>query len=790
MKKKTIKNYIAFTLTEMTMVLLIMSILAAVSAPIVKHAVSDVVNTSEAEPTESGPWKKLTNLAGIFYSSVGNGIVSIGTIPGGAPNNYNYPAMIIQSNGAEVVSSVSQIAFVDDTNYPQRLALDKYNNIALGSEVGSKNPETPLPYSKILIGRDISNSFSTTLPSSQSISIGANIMRSCNDSHARSILLGNEIGPSVCSSETPNYDDSINIGYNVLSSSSRHALKSINIGSYAGYASMDNYSNLNVGTYAGANGLRNFYTTSIGSFAGDMELSSSRGFAQFGYSNVNLGRYAGFVNKTASDYSDSSISNFQGTVRYLQYNWCTNSICSYIRPFGESYSILGNVNIGQFAGSFTTKPYIDAAQDEKIFVRRDNVAIGLGALASTWKYDSVTPVDRVGLTCNYTDSLATCTSNKAFVSTLHLASNIAIGPFAGNNLYGKAHGNARVSDENLILIGAYAGAQSMPFYYIGGARANSVSTNPANILPGTIAIGPFAGYRMGRSRGSGLSDGDGVGQEPQGSIMIGYYAGYSNKIPSIIAIGNYAGSTTNEDTTFNGISTDDQTSIYIGDFAGYKAKKNAIGIGRYACANVEANSMCFGNFPYSKMNGNYSLGNAWAAKGSSNTAYFFAGAQYDGQATDLILAAKNIYSVSGTITSVTSDSRSKRKINLVNYGIKDFRKFDIYNFSLKADKSHENHIGVIAQEYRKAFPLGLDKNGKYYSVKSDWLFYSMINAVKDLEKLIQDFQMKFDEYINNFDSIRARIADLEQDIAQEKANNENMRKQLDAINAKLSAQSR
>ena len=100
MEKKSSKNYIAFTLTEMTMVLLIMSIIAAVSAPLVKHAASDVVSNSEVSTIES-PWKKISSLQGIFYSSVGNGIVSIGNIPSGSAVNYDYPAMMIQSNGKD-----------------------------------------------------------------------------------------------------------------------------------------------------------------------------------------------------------------------------------------------------------------------------------------------------------------------------------------------------------------------------------------------------------------------------------------------------------------------------------------------------------------------------------------------------------------------------------------------------------------------------------------------------------------------------------------------------------------
>ena len=139
------------------------------------------------------------------------------------------------------------------------------------------------------------------------------------------------------------------------------------------------------------------------------------------------------------------------------------------------------------------------------------------------------------------------------------------------------------------------------------------------------------------------------------------------------------------------------------------------------------------------------------------------------------------------MTLVTSDARSKRKISLAPYGIKDFRKFNIYNFTLKSDKEHEKHIGVIAQEYRKAFPLGLDKNGKYYSVKLDWLYYSMINAIKDLDRLVQEFQTKLNEYVNNFESVKFRIETLEQRVNAEKQINANMRKELEQVNAKLNA---
>lgn len=756
MKKKSTKNYIAFTLTEMTMVLLIMSILAAVTTPIVKHAVSDVVNTSEADNTASAsPWKKLTNLSGIFYSSVGNGIVSVGTVPGGAPVNYNYPAMIIQSNGSEKNNDVSQIGFYNGSNTnSQRMAFDRYNNIAIGRNIRSHS--TPslvnLPYGKIEIGSNIGTHGLKN--SAQAVIIGNDVLLGSYASAEHTIAIGSR--NSTQGSDVPNFDNSINIGYYNSVENYKSNNNSINIGSYSAFGT-SSYGSISMGYYAGS--VAQGYSTndiSIGSLAHFVENGYGYNGAIQSKANINLGRYSGYIAK----FHASGISNL-----YL------------------NYSNIGNINIGQFAGSFTSKPHKSSVEaGDKYFIRQNNIAIGIGTLATSWRYNYLSNVDRVGSTCEDTTSLNTCTANKSFVSSPAFKSDIAIGAFAGNNLFANVKGYA---NHNLILIGAYAGADSLPFYYNAEYFGTTQKAYNGSMY-GTIAIGPFAGYRMGRNRYAG--DDSGIAHEPEGSIMIGYYAGYANKIPGMIAIGSYAGSTTNYDEGFNGIQDPESTNIFIGDHAGYRAKGRSIGIGKYACANVTGTgAMCFGNFPYAAMmSGKYSFNNdsIWSVTGSSSTAYFYAGAGV-GKTSDLILAAKNVYSVDGTITSVTSDARSKRKISLAPYTLKDFRKFDIYNFTLKADKQHEKHIGVIAQEYKKAFPLGLDKNGKYYSVKLDWLYYSMINAVKDLDKLVQEFQIKFDEYINNFESIKSRITELENAVAQEKANNADMHKQLDEINAKL-----
>lgn len=761
MKKKTIKNYIAFTLTEMTMVLLIMSIIAAVSAPLVKHAVSDVVSSSVAEST--GIWRKISSLSGIFYSSVGNGIVSIGTIPGAEPINYGFPAMIIQSNGGDKTNLVSQLGFYSTSiSNSQRMSFDRYNNIAIGRNIKSNSDSDSLSYGKITIGSDIGNE--KQLGSNQAILMGSTSLNTVYASVNHSILIGNDVanqqqtGP--IGTEEKNIDDTINIGSypsTLWAGKITYGYSSINIGNETARYTTKNIYNVNIGYHAANECDESENNVNIGSFAGGT-LSGSDGNNS---RSINIGKYAGAFKR------------------------------QYRVSMGSSYS---NVFVGQFAGSYLTRAYeTNIIPKSDSYLRRNNIAIGLGSLASTWKYDHLEALDLMNNTCDDAATTKGCGEDKAFVSTKAMANDIAIGAFAGNNIHimGYQYSNT-VNNHNIILIGAYAGAKSVPFpnymHVVTLSPGTPEAADNNTTYKGTIAIGPFASFSAGRARDNDSYRGSAEGFT--NSISIGNYAGYESVQQGQIAIGNYAGAVSGEIVNgIGGFASD--SKIFIGNFAGYESNSSAIGIGNYACSRLEGiNNMCFGNFTYAmSLKDGYDMNTVWWAYDKARyrtTAVFYAGAGV-GQQSDLILATKKIYTRDGTFLSITSDARSKRKINLVNYGIKDFRKFDIYNFTLKADKSHEKHIGVIAQEYRKAFPLGLDKNGKYYSVKLDWLYYSMINAVKDLDKLIQEFQVKFDEYINNFESIKARIDVLEKAVAQEKTNNENMRKELEQVNAKLNA---
>lgn len=703
MKKKLSKNYIAFTLTEMTMVLLIMSVIAAVSAPLVKHAVSDVTNNSVGIPTKL--WGKVNGLAGIHNLNGDAGIVSIGAIPSGDPINYNNPALMIQANGKDNISNIAQIGFYATNWFDQKdnsrwnapgldhtkLAMDKYNNIAFTRNSYEDVKET---FDSIELGNIISTSFQDYAMNGSHIHIGFNIPRTRI----------NERTIGIYHIYYPKLDSDIRIVCNKTSS----------------YLYRDVAKNVVIST-SGSSGT--YGVTSINST-----------IPNFINSPYSIGH--NIHGKTVPKDNELAV---------LRYN--TRIGDNYMAEWFANGRNEGNVSIGNYANSvidFTTSPF-------KWKDRLCSVSIG--------KYAG-----------SYTDGGG---SNDGIVA-------IGLSALSMNNIPGDyIHSYSWGMAQNSVAIGSFTNAYPSYAHMEGRTEANSFHK-----IYSSVSIGSFAGTY---SSYSNVSIGEYAGNSlrrpymdiQRNSIFIGSFAGYGSKSTGQVAIGNYAGY-----VGVDGMTMERSNSIFIGHYAGYKASSDiTVGIGKYACANSRAvGAVCIGQFPKEYID---------ARDLTTHTNYIsdLEMLLYSHSGGRIFLVAKNIYAP-GAINQISSDVRLKRKISLAPYSIKDFRKFDIYNFSLKYDKDHLKHIGVMAQEYRKAFPLAIVKGGKYLSIQPDWLYYSMINAVKDLDKLVQEFQVKLDEYVNNFESIKSRISTLEQSVAKEKQNNANMRKELEQINAQLLAKTK
>ena len=115
-----------------------------------------------------------------------------------------------------------------------------------------------------------------------------------------------------------------------------------------------------------------------------------------------------------------------------------------------------------------------------------------------------------------------------------------------------------------------------------------------------------------------------------------------------------------------------------------------------------------------------------------------------------------------------SDMRSKNIETPFEGGLKEIEKLRVKNFTFIDDKEKSPHVGIIAQQLKKIFPTAVRKNSRgYYEIRWDEIFYSTINAIKELDEKITKLAQKVE---NN----KKRIAQLKKENAQ-------LEKQLDNL---------
>ena len=151
---------------------------------------------------------------------------------------------------------------------------------------------------------------------------------------------------------------------------------------------------------------------------------------------------------------------------------------------------------------------------------------------------------------------------------------------------------------------------------------------------------------------------------------------------------------------------------------------------------------------------------------------------------------KNTFDIAqGTETNnyKLSDIRFKKNLVLSTRSLKDIRKVNIYDYNFKDDIHKAPRIGVIAQEHRKIFPNAVSREPytKKLAVSSEWLIYTMINAIKDVDKEVQSLQNDMKQYVAGYMGLKTKLTRLEQQAKQIEQENAQMKAHLARINAKL-----
>lgn len=284
----------------------------------------------------------------------------------------------------------------------------------------------------------------------------------------------------------------------------------------------------------------------------------------------------------------------------------------------------------------------------------------------------------------------------------------------------------------------------------------AIGTDSYNIQPDSVAIG--FNSRIGTN--TGLPDGSvAIGSNSaikyEASVAIGHKAKAQNDNAVAIGYNAEAGVDTEPTMDAPGFATAVGSDSFASNGAtalgananagkggavaiGYNAEahanlnaheKGAIAIGPGAIASA-ANSIAIGAGVTAGSANEIMLGDA------SHSTYI-PGKLYIGtMATGASGAAVSRYSSTGGIYW-TSDKRLKNIDKESKKGLEQIRELTVYDYVFKADNSKTPQIGVMAQDLQKVFPNSVTKmdNG-FLAIKQDEMFYSMLNAIKQLDKMV------------------------------------------------------
>lgn len=542
------KNLIAFTLSEMMIVLLIVSVISAATIPTITQQKQKPYNVTENNSTSTNDIWKYDNFSGITASdslSDSDQKVVIGTdtksYTASQINDYKTafdgtrPALVIQKNQGTLAKNADrgQMILYDRGKYVGSVGLDASDNIMIGAnalthstDVGSKNIAVGYyagngnligAISSIMIGE---KAMSSNIPIiTRAIAIGRYAAYG-SSYELESVNIGECAGSNVCygpvkyANAAPTYNgvqQKYNIaigsmagrlGYRPLSAFA--AIKNISIGYYSGnygYGQAGNngrdmqMENISIGTYSGLN---NAYsnTVNIGVFAGGRSSNNKNDYHEIKESNINIGHYAGANNDSDSlTYNSALISSEGQNVKIGNYAGVNN--------FGLSRS----VTIGSFAGFGARGSYfknggtlgastVTAIGYYAMYGASSSNAVAIGAYAGAFSAssDAIMIGKKAGYNNNGVNNILIGQYAAAGTS---LSNSIAIGFEAGklsggsNNVfigYGAGHfGSSHVTGSNKYILLPYS---SSTFQSDTGYRFNLSSKRPQMIIgPGHGAPG-------------------------------------------------------------------------------------------------------------------------------------------------------------------------------------------------------------------------------------------------------------------------------------------------------------
>ena len=145
----------------------------------------------------------------------------------------------------------------------------------------------------------------------------------------------------------------------------------------------------------------------------------------------------------------------------------------------------------------------------------------------------------------------------------------------------------------------------------------------------------------------------------------------------------------------------------------------------------------------------------------------------------IILDATNIYGPTSKPTGYTSSDKTlKENVKPLKYSLAKINRLNVYEFSYQ-DEPDVRRIGVIAQELKKVIPEAVDISKKEsFTINPDWVFYTMFNAVKELDKTVESCKSSLLAYAKEYQSLSIKMKSLEKEQKQLEKERKSLEKQI------------
>ena len=691
-------RHAAFTLAEMMVVMLIMSIILAAMAPVM---------TTRNKIDNSSPWRYSPQNASNAYFGAGQAMHAlIGQVE--ATENDN-GKLVINSLG----STMSHIFFKSNNDILGDLYFSG-SSIVLGNR---RNASLAIGNENINIGHE-NWSNASALEGSSNITIGDNSMQALTTG-------SNNIGIGTTLKAVQSGNNNVAVGDNSLTATTGSG--NIAIGGNANQTS-NTHSTIAIGRNSSALGLG---AIAIGSnrLATENDGAAINGALAGSRESIAIGTAAS-AEQIASIAIGESSSAIATDAIAIGKETNAQSIGSIAIGNDETSSV-GNRSIAIGAS--------DANGDRTVALNGETTGANTIAINGVANSQNAVAINGV---VNAENSIAIGEAARAgntnsvalgFGAHANTISSIAIGVnsgTSGNNAIALGN-NASASALRAIAIGSNATTSDTAGIAIGRASAGDVGSiaigDDANAYGGnSVAIGNNACKNVTGSNkvcigaNSGPARGTAWASDSYERVFIGGKSKYNNAT-AVLEVHN-----TNQRASFNDYDKlpNNATSVVING--------NLIVKGRI----VTQPEVYYNNYVYS-----------WCAltitSGSTNDYAFY---RYCGEKTNNLLSV------------ISSDRRLKYVGKENTSGLDKIRQLKIFNFTYKKDPTKEPHVGVIAQDLQKVFPNAVKKGADgFLTIRMEDMFYAVINAIKELDSRVTALEKENKELKTRLDKLEAKI---------------------------------